>query len=153
MQGRRAMKRNEAAPVGLWMHVTFDMCSQARCLPVVRATVGQLAAMVGWDESESRAITLAVDEAIANVIRHAYHGRTDGHIELQCRAGGDELQFRIQDSGDPPDPALICAREVGCDKIGGLGTHIIRDVMDTVSYQSSPDGNSFIAAKRLRRQA
>lgn len=46
----------------------------------------------------------------------------------------------------------ICAREVGCDKIGGLGTHIIRDVMDTVSYKRSPEGNVFTAAKRLRRQ-
>jgi anti-sigma regulatory factor (Ser/Thr protein kinase) len=142
----------EATPASLSMQVTFDMCSHPRCLPIVRATVGQLAAAVGWAEAESRAITLAIDEALANIIRHAYHGRTDGRIELQCRAGEDELQFRILDRGDPPNPALICAREVGCDKIGGLGTHIIRDVMDTVSYQSSQEGNWFIAAKRLRRQ-
>lgn len=135
------------------MHVTFVMDSHPRYLPIVRATVGQLAAMVGWDESEARAITLAVDEALANVIRHAYHGQTDGRIELECRAEADELQFRMKDTGDPPDPTRICAREVGCDKIGGLGTHIIRDVMDTVSYQASPDGNWFTAAKRLRRQA
>jgi anti-sigma regulatory factor (Ser/Thr protein kinase) len=135
------------------IHVTFDMCSQARYLPIIRATVGQLAAMIGWDAEESRSITLAVDEALANVIRHAYHGRTDGRIELQIRAAEGELQFRMRNTGDPPDPARICAREVGCDKIGGLGTHIIRDVMDTVSYESGPEGNWFIAAKRLRRQA
>jgi len=146
------MTASEAIPAPLSIHVTFVMGSHPRYLPVVRATVGQLAAMVGCDESESRAITLAIDEALANVIRHAYHGRSDGRIELQCRAGDDELQFRIQDSGDRPDPALICARDVGCDRIGGLGTHIIRDVMDTVSYQSSPEGNCFTAAKRLRRQ-
>jgi len=134
------------------MHVTFDMCSHPRCLPIVRATVGQLAAMVGWDEADSRAIVLAVDEALANVIRHAYHGRVDARVELECHVGEDELRFRIRDTGDPPDPARICAREVGCDKIGGLGTHIIRDVMDTVSYQTSPQGNWFTAAKRHRRQ-
>jgi len=135
------------------MQVTFDMCSHPRYLPIVRATISQLAAMVGWGEAESRAITMAVDEALANVIRHAYHGRADGQIELRCRAGDDELQFRLRDTGDPPNPALICAREVGCDKIGGLGTHIIRDVMDTVSYESTEEGNWFVAAKRLRRQA
>ncbi len=134
------------------MQVTFVMRSDPCHLPIVRATIGQLAAVAGCNETESMAITLAVDEALANVIRHAYHGRTDGRIELQCRAVGDELQFQIQDTGDPPDLSRICAREVGCDKIGGLGTHIIRDVMDTASYRRSADGNCFTAAKRLRRQ-
>jgi anti-sigma regulatory factor (Ser/Thr protein kinase) len=147
------MTVSEATPANLSMHVTFVMRSNPCYLPLVRATVGQLAAIVGWDEADCRAITLAVDEALANVIRHAYHGRTDGNIELECRAGSGELQFRIQDTGDPPDPALICARDVGCDKIGGLGTHIIRDVMDAVSYESTSQGNRFTAAKRLRRQA
>ncbi len=135
------------------MQVTFVMRSQVNCLPVVRATVGQLAAMVGWDEKESRAITLAVDEALANVIRHAYHGRDDERMELECRATADELQFRLRDSGESPDLARICARQVGCDTIGGLGTHIIRDVMDSVAYQPSPEGNYLTASKRLRRHA
>jgi anti-sigma regulatory factor (Ser/Thr protein kinase) len=112
----------------------------------------QLAAMVGWNETESRCITMAVDEALTNVIRHAYHGRSDARIQLDCRAGEDQLEIRIRDTGDPPNQSRICAREVGCDRIGGLGTHIIRDVMDTVSYESGQDGNWFTAIKRLRRQ-
>jgi anti-sigma regulatory factor (Ser/Thr protein kinase) len=135
------------------MHVTFDMCSQPCCLPIVRATVGEMAAMIGWDESESRAIIMAVDEAVANVIRHAYHSRADCRIELHCSTGDGELEIRIRDTGDPPDRSRICAREVGCDKIGGLGTHIIRDVMDTVTYQSGEEGNWFTAIKRLKRQS
>src|SRR5437773_1507201 len=130
------MSGSESIAGALSMHVVFVMCSHPRYLPVVRATVGQLATTVGWEETESRAIVLAVDEAIANVIRHGYHGRADGRIELECHADADGLQFRIRDTGDRPDPASICAREIGCDQIGGLGTHIIRDVMDTVSYQT-----------------
>jgi anti-sigma regulatory factor (Ser/Thr protein kinase) len=140
------------APADFSIEVAFEMCSQARCLPVVRATVGQLAAMVGWNESESGCITMAVDEALANVIRHAYHGRSDARIELHFLAAEGQLEIRIRDTGDPPDQSRICAREVGCDRIGGLGTHIIRDVMDTVSYESGQDGNWFKAVKRLRRK-
>jgi anti-anti-sigma factor len=113
----------EAATASPSMHVTFVMRSHPRYLPIVRATVRQLAATAGCDETESRAITLAIDEALANIIRHAYHGRADGGIELHCRSGEDELQFQIKDAGDAPDPARICAREVGCDAIGGLGAH------------------------------
>ncbi|HKE25618.1 MAG TPA: ATP-binding protein [Bryobacteraceae bacterium] len=146
------MSSPEAAPTDFSIHVTFEMLSQARCLPIVRATVAELAETVGWSESETRCITMAVDEALANVIRHAYHGRTDALIQLHCRAGEDQLEIRIRDTGDAPDQSRICARELGCDRIGGLGTHIIRDVMDTVSYESRQDGNWLTATKRLRRK-
>ena len=145
------MSAPETATGGLFMHVTFDMCSRPCCLPVVRAAVGQLAAMVGWDETECRAITLAVDEALANVIRHAYNNRPDGLIELECRESAEGLEIVLLDNGNTPDRAKICAREVGCDQAGGLGTHIIKDVMDTVSYEVSPEGNRFVATKKLRR--
>jgi len=146
------MSTPEAAPADFSIRVTFEMLSQARFLPIVRATVAQLVVTVGWSESEARCITMAVDEALANVIRHAYHGRTDARIEMHCRASEDQLEIRIRDTGDAPDRSRICAREVGCDRIGGLGTHIIKEVMDAVSYESDKDGNWFTAIKRLRRE-
>jgi len=39
------MTAPEPTPAGFFMHVAFDLCSRPCCLPVVRATVGQLAAM------------------------------------------------------------------------------------------------------------
>ena len=128
------------------------MASDARYLPVVRGAVGALTAAIGWDEAECRAIVLALDEAIANVIRHAYCGRSDGLIELEFRENADGLEISMLDSGEAPDRSRICAREPGSDKPGGLGTHIIRDVMDSVSYQRTESGNRFLAAKRLRKQ-
>ena len=133
------------------LQVKFAMPSDPRYLPVVRGTIAPLAAAIGWDESECRAIALAVDEALANVIRHAYHSRADGPIELECRETADGLEITLLDKGDAPDKSKICARELGCDQPGGLGTHIIKKVMDTVSYEASPEGNRFVASKLLRR--
>jgi anti-sigma regulatory factor (Ser/Thr protein kinase) len=131
--------------------VKFAMPSDPRYLPVVRGVIGPLAAAIGWDESECGAITLAVDEALANIIRHAYHSRADGLIELECRESADGLEITLLDNGDAPDRSKICARELGCDQPGGLGTHIIRKVMDRVSYEASPEGNRFVASKLLRK--
>ena len=139
-------------PLGITvLLVRFVMASDARYLPVVRGTISALAAAIGWAGSDCRKITLALDEAIANVIRHAYHSRSDGLIELQCRGNTDGLEVTMLDHGDAPESVRICAREVGSDQVGGLGTHIIRDVMDTVSYQRTESGNLFMATKRLRR--
>jgi anti-sigma regulatory factor (Ser/Thr protein kinase) len=120
-------------------------------LGVVRGAIGPLAAAIGWDESECRAIVLAVDEALTNVIRHAYHNRSDGPIELECRESAEGLEITLLDNGDAPDRSKICAQEIGCDRPGGLGTHIIRKVMDKVVYEESPQGNRFVASKQLRR--
>jgi len=133
------------------MRIKFSVPSDPRYLPVVRGAVGALSATIGWDESECRAIVLAVDEALANVIRHAYHNRTDGLMELECRQIADGLEITLLDNGDAPDRSKICARELGCDQPGGLGTHIIKQVMDKVSYEESPEGNRFVAVKQLRK--
>jgi len=129
----------------------FDMPSDRRYLPVVRGAIGPLAAVIGWDESECRAIALALDEALANVIRHAYHNCADRLIELECRESEDGLEITLSDNGDAVDRSKICAREIGCDQPGGLGTHIIKKVMDRVSYEVSPEGNRFVASKQLRK--
>ena len=134
------------------LQVKFVMPSSPRYLPVIRGTVAAFTAAIGWDESECRAITLALDEAVANVIRHAYHDRAEGVIELECRESVDGLEVTMLDDGDPPDITKICSREVGCDKPGGLGTHIIRDVMDSVSYQRAGSANRFTARKVFRRK-
>ncbi|MGA3040878.1 MAG: ATP-binding protein [Bryobacteraceae bacterium] len=133
------------------LHLKVVLPSDPRYLPVVRGAISPLAAAIGWDESGCREITLALDEALANIIRHAYHGRPDGLIELECRGSDDGLEVTLLDHGDPPDKTRICARAIACDQPGGLGTHIIKDVMDTVSYQATPAGNRFVATKRLRK--
>jgi anti-sigma regulatory factor (Ser/Thr protein kinase) len=133
------------------LEIKFSVPSDPRYLCVVRGAVGTLASVIGWEESDCRAIALAVDEALTNVIRHAYHNRTDGLIQLECRESADGLEISLLDTGDAPDRSKICAREIGCDQPGGLGTHIIRQVMDKFSYEESPQGNRFVASKRLRK--
>ena len=133
------------------LHLKIVMPSNPLYLPVVRGAISPLAAAMGWGESDCRAITLALDEALANVIRHAYHNRADGLIELECHESVDGLEITLLDKGDAPDKSKICARALACDEPGGRGTHIIKDVMDTVSYQATPAGNRFVATKRLRK--
>jgi anti-sigma regulatory factor (Ser/Thr protein kinase) len=133
------------------LEMKFTLPSDPRYLPVVRGAIAPLAAVIGWEETECREITLALDEALANVIRHAYGNRPDGTMELECRETADGLEVSLLDTGEAPDRSKICAREIGCDRPGGLGTHIIRKVMDSVTYEVSPLGNRFVASKRLRK--
>jgi serine/threonine-protein kinase RsbW len=139
----------EPAGAELYVEARIVMSSDVRFLSAMRHTVGDLTSELGWGESESRAITLAVEEALTNKIRHAYKNRPDGRIEFEFRTERDALVFRLTDRGEAPDPAKIRARERDSLKPGGFGTHIIHDVMDKVVYQTAEEGNQLILTKYL----
>ena len=127
----------------------FRLPSNTRYLAVVRATVGELAAVYGFTDRDSCRLTLAVDEALANVIRHAYHGDPDRQIEVDCRVAGDLLEFTLVDQGEPPDPARLAPHPLDDVALSGRGTHIIRSIMDEVRYEKVPAGNLLRLSKRL----
>ena len=120
-----------------------------RALSVVRSAVGELSSVCGLSDTDSRTIALALDEALANIIRHAYKSRYDQAIQLQCETSADCLEFTLFDQGEPADLARICAVPLNSDSLSGRGTHMIRLIMDEVSYERVPEGNRLRLRKHL----
>jgi anti-sigma regulatory factor (Ser/Thr protein kinase) len=125
------------------------MASDPRLLSVVRSTVSELAAVWGFEDEQCRRITLAVDEALSNVIRHAYRNRCDQEIDLNFQAHADCLEFSFLDRGEAADPSRFCAEPLDGMAPGGRGTHIIRQIMDEVCYERLPEGNLLRLKKYL----
>src|SRR5229473_7799936 len=59
----------------------MELRSNPEMLCVVRNAVGELTAKLGFSEPDCRAVVLAVDEALTNIIRHAYLGDAERPIE------------------------------------------------------------------------
>ena len=97
-------------------------------------------------------IVMAVDEACQNVIRHAYGVAHAGDILLRVEQEGDRLVLWLRDSAPPVDPAQIASRDLGDVRPGGLGVHLIQQLMDECGFvsQTSEKGNLFRMAKQLR---
>jgi anti-sigma regulatory factor (Ser/Thr protein kinase) len=125
------------------------MPSHPRYLCLVRAAVGEIGLVCGLPEESCRGITLAVDEALANVIRHAYKSRHDQEIELNCRTVANDLEFTLLDRGEPPDPARICGQPMDEVSLSGRGTHLIKAVMDKVTYERVNGRNQLKLIKHL----
>ena len=113
-------------------------------LPAVRAQVRVAAAAVGFSNEDAGQITLAVDEALTNVIRHGYGGCSDQPIDLRfetIRSGPTTgLSITVRDFGRQVAPDSIRGRPLDDVRPGGLGVHIIRSVMDEVIYEHAEDG-------------
>jgi len=133
------------------MEVSFKLQvpSDPEMLSVVRSAVGQFAAVAGFPEDDCRMITLALDEAMTNIIRHAYDNRHDQAIEVHGWRSGDGLEFRLVDHGRSVKPADLRGRPLDEVRPGGLGTHLIAQIMDQVSYQPLEDRNELCLLKYL----
>jgi len=118
--------------------------SDPKFLCVVRAVVGVIAAKAGLDEATCGQVSLAVDEAVTNVMRHGYGGATDQPIWIKVHLadgdGGHGFTVTVEDRGRQVDPTAIRGRELEDVRPGGLGVHIIREVMDRVTYTQREGG-------------
>jgi anti-sigma regulatory factor (Ser/Thr protein kinase) len=131
------------------IHLRLDMPSHPRFLSVVRAAIDELSMTIGLPKEECNAVILAVDEALANIIRHAYKDRHDQRVEFDCLVSEKQMEFTLLDQGEAPDPAKICAPCADEFALSGRGTHLIKAIMDEVIYKQVPEGNQLKLIKRL----
>lgn len=131
------------------LNLQLRLPSDPRVLAVVRRAVSEFAALFGFQDDQCRCITLAVDEALSNIMRHAYKNRPDQEIELRFDANSDCLEFTFIDRGEPVDRARYCAQPLDAVALGGRGTHLIRQIMDEVSYERVSEGNRLRLKKYL----
>lgn len=135
--------------------IKISLMSCPSMLPVIRPAVDKLCRMVGFDEICAGGIVLAVDEALANIIEHAYDGRTDQPIEvtlapLMAAGVAAGLKVDLRDFGRVVDPKVIRSRPLEDVRPGGLGVHIMRQCMDEVEYIHPQEGGTLLRmVKRL----
>lgn len=142
-------------PMGEKPHIKVEMLSDPCLLAGVRQLVVGVAQRIGFDEHACSQVALAVDEALANVIRHGYGRAADRPIWLSLwpreenGACGRGLRIEIEDEARQVEESELCGRDLDDPRPGGLGLHIIREVMDEVCYQKrSPKGMRLTMTKR-----
>jgi anti-sigma regulatory factor (Ser/Thr protein kinase) len=130
--------------------VILEVPSDPTCLFMVRCLVERISQRLGFADEEVGGITLAVDEACANVIRHAYGNRPDERIVLTLNIKEDRLEIHIRDFGRPPQPKDLKSRDLKEIRPGGLGIHFIKSAMDEVRYDAPPDGGGLLSLIKYR---
>ncbi len=116
----------------------FPACTDR--LSPARQVVRDALHALGCGEEYIDHTVLAVDEATSNVIRHAYGGDENGEVILQVLRRGNTLVIRLIDFAPPIDLATVKPRDLDDLRPGGLGTHIIREIMDKLEFIKPPRG-------------
>ncbi len=99
-------------------------------------------------------IDLALEEAVTNIIMYAYPEGEKGTAELTVEVADGQISATLIDSGTPFNP--LQQQEANLDvsleerKIGGLGIHLIKEIMDVVEY-AYEDGRNVLKMKKNGR--
>jgi len=152
--GRKSRGRAHAQPE---MLLKLELKSNPEALCLVRATVERVAEVLHFQDAEARAIVRSVDEALANVMRHAYGGRPGLPIEMSCRrvehgeqkAVQSGIEIVLADKGKPVKHAALQGRSLDEIRPGGLGLHFIRQSMDEVEFSRKKGKNLLRLVKYL----
>jgi serine/threonine-protein kinase RsbW len=98
--------------------------------------------------------TLAIEEAVMNLVNHAFAGIAPPcRISLSLAVTPDRLRVELCDNGREFDPAAAAAPDLTSPlaerEPGGLGLHLIRTMMDRVEYRREAGENRLVLEKSL----
>lgn len=109
-------------------------------LAPVRKQVEAFCAAAGFDDRSVHEIGLCVNEAMANIIRHAYRDRSGEPIELTATYMQDTLHLTLRDWGTGLQPGPLPEHKVDPMKPGGLGLICLGRLMDRVMFTPQKPG-------------
>ena len=115
---------------------------------------------LGIPEELNMPVNLALEEAVSNVMLYAYPDIKPGQVlvefvrsQVAGRQAHEQIVFIITDSGIPFDPTQQPPADTSLSveerAIGGLGIHLVMQLMDEVKYERVEDKNVLTLVKKI----
>jgi anti-sigma regulatory factor (Ser/Thr protein kinase) len=144
----------------LGTRLELRMFSDPSVLRPVRLALEEFGRQAGLANEQADKIGLALNEALANVMRHGYGGAKDKPIlvsfDRHREGANDEVCVEIRDWAKPVDPAKLPQTverndplDVDTVKPGGLGLLCMRRLMDEVVFAPQSDGTLLTMKKKV----
>ena len=131
-------------------HFSLVMRNDIQQIPTLAEWIDTL----GLPEQLSMPINLALEETVTNVMLYAYPGK-NGQVLVEAEKSPQQVIFTISDSGIPFDPTKQKEADITLSveerAIGGLGIHLVRQLMDDIRYERKDDKNILTLVKLLNR--
>jgi serine/threonine-protein kinase RsbW len=112
--------------------------------------------LAGWAVTAEVAfdLSVAVTEVCTNIIRHGYHDRASGDIDIQARKDGDTIRLTIVDTAPRFTPRDLAIPAPQALAEGGYGLLLIHTLVDEVAYEAGGgQGNRTILVKHARARS
>ena len=98
------------------------------------------------------ALNLALEEILTNIINYGYKDNYEHKIKLAISLEYDELTVKVEDDGQAFNPLGAPEPDIGKPlqdrPIGGLGIHLVRNLMDVLEYRRWEGRNILVMKKK-----
>jgi serine/threonine-protein kinase RsbW len=98
-------------------------------------------------------VNLALDEIISNVIRYGWKDSGEHQFSVRLSLLNDEVTVEVEDDATPFNPLEAPVPDLNqpLDErpVGGLGIHLVRQVMDGLEYQRIEGKNLLVMKKKV----
>ena len=132
---------------------SITLPNDVQTIPKLAGFIDTVCEAAGFDMGMCMKMNLAIEEAVVNVMNYAYPKGVKGTVSIDATISDKGLKFVISDNGKPFDPTAkaevdttLSAEERG---IGGLGIHLIRQIMDSINYEYVGGRNILTLLKKL----
>lgn len=130
---------------------SITLSNDVQEVPLLSTFVEEACESMGFDEMTTMQINLALEEAVVNVMTYGYPEGTKGYVDISAQSDDSSLTFVISDSGKPFDPTTKgdVDTTLPAEKraIGGLGIHLVKQLMDSIHYEYK-DGHNILTLKK-----
>lgn len=130
---------------------TLTIDSRVECIDDARRWVTERVRAAGFGDDPAQEIELALTEAIANVIEHAYQGADSERIEIAVVLGDDALRVTVRDWGRYFDPKSFRGRDLDDPGEGGYGVLLMSQLMDDVIREPQDSGGTLLTLLKQRK--
>ena len=135
------------------LHETLTLKNDVREVAKLSSFQKSFYEKMNLDKSLARQLRLAVEEAVVNVIEYAYPAGTEGNVGIAMMSDGHRLKVQIDDSGMAFDPTaekkVDTTLSVEERRVGGLGIHLVRELMDSINYERINGHNILTLIKQI----
>lgn len=133
--------------------IEIRMLNRQEDMPRAVSTISRFAAENGLAPAMLHDLNVVIDEALNNIISYGYDTAAEGEITIRLERRQDEIVVQIEDRGRTFDPLQAASPDLDATlqtrKVGGLGVHFMRSLMDNVSYKRVGGKNRLVFAKKI----
>lgn len=142
------MVKKEISTISLPVNLSY--------LAAIQSYIGEIANKAGFSNKDKNLILLAVEEAVSNVVKHAFLPEEEATFEVICQLSSTELRVIIRDKGLPFDPSQVKAfslkKALKEEKQVGLGFRLMKGSVDELTFHNKGFGGKEVHIVKFLHQ-
>lgn len=125
--------------------LSLTLASRLDEVPHLVTSLEAFGARTGLSDAMVFRLTLALDEVVTNIVRHAFAGEGEHDILLRVTVDEGVVTAVVEDEGCFFDPLTVPPADISAPieqrPIGGLGVHLMRSLTQSLEYRRDRDRN------------